>query len=86
MYHIILSGIDGKVWKTQATQNHLQPESCQTVFHLPKQTDANRAHIFLAKNEKVLKTAILALGKDILTLTLILRWYSDGNTGKYVEN
>ena len=43
------------------------------------------AHVF-TENEKILKTTILTLKMNILTVTIvkiILRWYSDGNHGKY---
>ena len=49
-------------------------------------------HVFFTGNEKILKTVILTLWRNILTVTMvknqkmILRWHSDGNHGKYWWN
>ena len=53
---------------------HFQLEFCQIAVQPPlpplKQTDA-LGHIFFVKNTKNLKTAILTLGMDTLTMTMV---------------
>ena len=64
------------------------------MFQLPplKQTDTV-GQIFFAEHEKILITAILTLGTDILTMSVVKTIFLDGilmkilvNIGKYYEN